>query len=142
MKYHEENRDLFSVSKEYCLCHCISRDFMLGAGIARQFVKRYDMRFKLCNIYGNGYSGNSALCVNGVYNLLTKDKYYEKPTYESLKEALEDMKNQMIQVGQRKLAMPRIGCGLDGLDWNRVRDVVKSVFKNTNVEILVCVWED
>lgn len=32
-----EKRDLFTVSKDYTLCHCISADFALGAGIAKKF---------------------------------------------------------------------------------------------------------
>lgn len=38
-----------------------------------------------------------------------------------------------------KLAMPRIGCGLDRLQWVKVKEIIEEVFANTNVEILVCV---
>lgn len=37
-----------------------------------------------------------------------------------------------------KIAMPIIGCGLDKLSWNKVSDIIKDVFMNTNMEILVC----
>jgi hypothetical protein len=47
MIYKEEIRDLFSVSEDYYLAHCISADFALGAGIAVEFVKRFNMRKKL-----------------------------------------------------------------------------------------------
>ena len=47
MKYLEIRDDLFKYDKEYYLVHCISRDFALGAGIAKEFNKRYSMREKL-----------------------------------------------------------------------------------------------
>ena len=44
MIYREEYRDLFSVSNEYYLAHCISADFGMGKGIALLFNKHYDMK--------------------------------------------------------------------------------------------------
>lgn len=38
-----------------------------------------------------------------------------------------------------KLAMPRIGCGLDRLEWAKVKKIIKATFANTDVEILVCI---
>lgn len=37
-----------------------------------------------------------------------------------------------------KLAMPKIGCGIDRLDWDKVQEIIKDVFRNTDVEILIC----
>lgn len=37
MTYKEEKRDLFRVDTDYYLAHCISADFALGAGIAKEF---------------------------------------------------------------------------------------------------------
>lgn len=36
-----------------------------------------------------------------------------------------------------KLAIPRIGCGLDGLVWQKVKDLLQEVFKDTRIEIIV-----
>lgn len=33
----EVKKDLFTVSDDYALVHCISADFALGAGIAKEF---------------------------------------------------------------------------------------------------------
>ena len=41
----EEKRDLFTVPHGYYLAHCISGDYALGAGIAKQFVEVYNMRY-------------------------------------------------------------------------------------------------
>lgn len=44
MQYKEEIRDLFSVSEDYYLAHCISADFGMGKGIAIEFNKNFDMK--------------------------------------------------------------------------------------------------
>ena len=38
----------------------------------------------------------------------------------------------------KKLAMPIIGCGLDKLEWSKVKDLIIQVFKNMDIEILIC----
>ena len=39
--------------------------------------------------------------------------------------------------GVTKLAIPRIGCGLDGLVWNKVLDLIREIFVEDDVEITV-----
>lgn len=39
--------------------------------------------------------------------------------------------------GVRKLAMPKIGCGLDRLQWSNVEDLVLRVFDHVEIDILV-----
>lgn len=134
-----ENRDLFTVPQGYYLCHCISADFALGAGIAKTFDEVYNMRYKLFREFNDyQYEGGDALLIDNVFNLVTKPKYYHKPRYETLKEALEVMKDIMNMFDITKLAMPRIGSGLDRLDKDKVYDMLYEVFKDTNVEILIC----
>ena len=134
-----ENRDLFTVPQGYYLAHCISADFALGAGIAKTFDTVYNMRYKLFNFYDDyNYEGGDALPIDNVFNLVTKKKCYHKPTYESVREALECMKEQMEMLYITKLAMPRIASGLDRLDQDRVYDIICEVFDDTDVEILIC----
>ena len=139
MKITIENRDLFTVPQGYYLAHCISADFALGAGIAKTFDEVYNMRFKLFREYDNYvYEGGDALPIDNVFNLVTKPKCYHKPRYESLREALEVMRDIMDINAATKLAMPKIGCGLDKLSWQEVYDIICEVFKDTDVEILIC----
>jgi hypothetical protein len=48
------------------------------------------------------------------------------------------MKEQCEEWDITKLAIPYIGCGLDRLNWDEVKDVIEDVFEDTDVEILVC----
>lgn len=145
MIYREEIRDLFSVSNDYYLAHCISADYALGAGIAVEFNKRFDMRrklrenvpdyweyMKLYNLQGE------CILIERVLNLVTKEKYFHKPTYKSMKQALNMMKKVCRANHITKVAMPIIGCGLDRLKWDKVSKIIKDVFEDTDIEILVC----
>lgn len=136
--------DLFQMPREYCLAHCISADFALGAGIAKQFDRVYNMKFKLNNRYGNTplkERVGQAYLVDNVFNLVTKEMYYQKPTYEMLGNCLLDMKNKVIQHDIHKIAIPKIGCGLDRLEWFAVEHIIKNVFANLDVEIVVNEFE-
>lgn len=134
-----ENRDLFTVPQGYYLAHCISADFALGAGIAKTFDEVYNMRFKLFREYDNyEYEGGDALLIDNVFNLVTKPKCYHKPRYEAVREALETMKDIMEENAIAKLAMPKIASGLDRLSWDEVYEIICDVFKDMDVEILIC----
>lgn len=146
MTYKEEIRDLFSVSDDYYLAHCISADFGMGKGIVVEFNKRFDMKHKLQTKYPNylklwqgidPYNGDCIL-EDRVLNLITKERYWGKPTYETMKKALLIMCITCIQNNIKKVAMPVIGCGLDRLEWCKVSEIIKEVFKDTDIEILVC----
>lgn len=134
-----EKRDLFTVPQGYYLAHCISADFALGAGIANTFDAVYNMRFKLFKKYPKyEYHGGDALLVDNVFNLVTKQKCWHKPTYDSLRESLEMMKEYLDFIGATKLAMPKIAAGLDRLEWPKVYEIICEVFEDTDIEIVVC----
>lgn len=134
-----EQRDLFTMPQGYYLAHCISADFALGAGIAKAFDSVYNMKFKLFRNYPDyEYHCGDALLVDNVFNLVTKNKCWHKPTYESLRESLEMMRDIMELDDVTKLAMPWIGCGLDRLQRDQVYDIICEVFENTDVEIVIC----
>ena len=144
MNIKEVQQDLFTVPQGYYLAHCISGDYALGAGIAKAFDANYNMRFKLHRDFaipeGEKFANvGRALLVDNVFNLVTKQRCFHKPTYDSLYETLVDMREQCEQFNITKLAMPRIAAGLDRLDWEKVKDVIEDVFGDTDIEILICV---
>ncbi len=144
MTIREENRDLFTVPQGYYLAHCISGDYALGAGIAKQFVEVYNMREKLHKQFpieeGEKFANvEKALLVDNVFNLVTKERYFHKPTYETLCETLFNMREQIEEKDITKLAMPLIGCGLDKLEWDEVKMMIDDIFEDLDIEILVCV---
>lgn len=145
MKYNVIYEDLFEVDESYDLAHCISYDCKMGAGIARTFDEKFpEMKPKIQEyLYVNnkGYPCSVGYVYNNriIFNLITKERYFRKPTYSTITEALKDLKKHMIQLNRTKVAMPCIGCGLDKLDWDEVRYIIKNVFNDTDIEILICV---
>lgn len=142
MTIREENRDLFTVPQGYYLAHCITADCSLGAGVAKKIDEVYNMREKLIKTYDLGfglsdYIGN-VLTIDNVYNLVLKKYPQKKAKYKKLRACLEDMKDEMDTNLVTKVAMPKIGCGHEGLEWDRVREIIEEVFEDTDVEILVC----
>ena len=145
MKLIERQGDLFETSNEYYLAHCISADYALGAGIAKKFDSIYCMRSLLSETYpvpygSTKYIGN-ALRIGNVFNLVTKRYCYQKPTFETLESSLIDMRTQCEELGIKKLAMPRIACGLDRLPWDGcekcVSNLINNIFGDTDIEIVI-----
>ena len=117
--------------------HCVSRDYACGAGIAKEFNKRYDLTRKLSK-----QEPHKCMMVDNVINLVTKSKYWQKPTYDSLKESLIEFRDALCQFSNptlfaKTLVMPRIGCGLDKLQWKNVKKMIKEIFKDTDIAIEV-----
>lgn len=137
MTYRIVAGNLFDAPRGYCIAHCISADFALGAGVAKQIDDRYEMRRRLIDFYQTAKPGE-CLPVDEVYNLVTKNRYFEKPTYASVRNALESMRDiMMMDIGGHRVAMPLIGCGLDKLEWNRVEEIIKDVFADTDFDIVI-----
>ena len=147
----EEKRDLFTVSNDYALVHCISADFKLGAGIAKKFDRLFNARQKLFNVFPTSwmprwdktqerFRGGSIILFSDCtfFNLITKRNYWDKPTLTTIENALIWMKEQCEDHCITKLAMPRIGCGLDKQKWENVRPLIEKVFADTDIEILIC----
>ena len=146
MIYKEEKKDLFKVSSKYFLVHCISADFALGAGIAATFNRKFGLRNILKKDHPDYImdwirESKSYDCLQegNVFNLVTKTRYYNKPTYSSLTGSLVKLRDICIRQNIKYLAMPKIGCGLDRLMWDRVSRIIKNTFADTDIEILVCI---
>lgn len=144
-KYEERYQDLFNLDESYALAHCISADFAMGKGIVVKFNEYFNLKNTLRSKYQNYENtwisnGKRGTCIKEgkVFNLITKEKYYQKPTMQSMSEALISMREQAIQNNITKIAMPKIGCGLDKLIWENVSSLIKNIFNQTNIEILVC----
>lgn len=137
MKINEQKGDLFTLDDKYYLAHCISSDCAMGAGIAVVFENKFKLRRELLK---NGFMiRKHPTCIlrGKALNLITKELYWHKPTYLTLTGALEAMKQIVIDESIKYIGMPRIGSGLDKLQWNKVKEIIENVFKDLDVEIEV-----
>lgn len=142
MTINEEKGNLFDLSEEYALAHCISEDCALGAGIAVEFQRRFKIRDILKEYIRNEpkrYPRTIWTNTMGrlVFNMITKEKYWHKPTRENFELTLEELIDLCKQLNVHKLGMPRIGCGLDRLQWSWVKNKIEENFADMDIDIQV-----
>ena len=136
MILNEKKGNLFELDNEkYFFAHCISSDYALGVGIAVEFQKRFKLRDNLKKYSSGKYP--ELITINNIFNLVTKEKYWHKPTYNSLTTCIRYMRDMCRNCDIKYLAMPKIGCGLDRLSWPKVREIIKEEFKDLDIEIEV-----
>ena len=83
------------------------------------------------------------VCIqNQVFNLVTKEKCFFKPNYRALSAALVDMAFKFNKIHKYLpsdiVVMPKIGCGLDRLEWYAVKPIIKEAFEFTDIRIIIC----
>lgn len=81
-----------------------------------------------------------------IANMITKAHYWDKSStmpqgvyLDNLRQCLILVKQVMLERGIKKLAMPKIGCGLDRCSWMEVESIILDVFNGTDIDITVCV---
>jgi O-acetyl-ADP-ribose deacetylase (regulator of RNase III) len=155
MVYMENRMDIRNApdNSDTAVAHCIAADLNWGSGVApiiirEMFDAEKSCRYK-CSTNPDGVkselkvgeilavkpSGHNTTLVN----LITKLRSSYKPTYEHLTESLVTLKNYMNLNGLTTVYMPKIGCGIDMLKWEVVSQIVKGVFANTNISIIIAV---
>ncbi|PZD97273.1 hypothetical protein DNH61_02645 [Paenibacillus sambharensis] len=138
MEFKEIKKDLFKMPEEYALAHCISADAKMSAGIAVEFKKRFKLSSLQEDARQDRLQVGSCYKVGRVLNLATKPKYWQKPTYDTLTASLKTMRKICLSDSITQIAMPEIGCGLDKLQWGKVREILHEIFKDTDIEIVIC----
>lgn len=72
-----------------------------------------------------------------IYYLVTKEKHFQKASYGALKRALRDMREHCRINKVKHLCTSRLGCGLDGLEWDHVSTLIQSIFKSLDIIVSV-----
>lgn len=138
-----EVRDLFTAPQGYYLAHCISGDCSLGAGVAKQMDIAFDLKAKLQRESSTGWlQTGKCYLIATVFSLVDKETRRDSADYGYLEDALYDMKEIALAKGIKKIAIPKLGCGMDKLDWAEVYDYIVQVFADTDIEFLICVLSE
>lgn len=114
--------------------HGVNTRGLMGAGIAKEFRKRYP----------NNYDYYSYYCDKGllkpgfvmpfhenevvIFNMATQDKPGKFARYEWVESCAADAVRIASAIADRptKIAVPAIGCGIGGLEWNRVGAILEA----------------
>lgn len=141
----EESRgDLVQVARGgIAVAHCVSADFKIGAGVAKQLDAAFGIRQELMEtvpqerrIVGSVIELHRAEA-SYVFNLITKRTYKDKPTYEDFERAVCTLRDACENRGLREVAVPRMGCGIDRLEWPRVKEILRRAFEGSGVSLTV-----
>ena len=145
MPLKEVQGDLFQQLGKQSIAHCVSADMHMNGGVAKVFREKLgrkrDLLNQVCDISRTRSPIGSVATLNHkgkfIFYMITKPIYWKYPTMESLKECLVTLKQLCVQYDVKKLAMPRIGCGLDRLKWQEVSKELDSVFGETDIQVTV-----
>ncbi|QIT20099.1 MAG: polyprotein [Diabrotica undecimpunctata virus 1] len=113
------------------IAHCISLDASMSAGIAKEVAKisrPTPGQLKQAKV-------GSAIYHKKVYHLVTKKRYFHKPTLQSVRASLESMAAHARTNDIRSISMPKIACGLDRLSWPDVEDVIRDTCKGIKITV-------
>jgi len=116
----------------------------MGAGVALAFKTRYPEMFreykKACKD-GRIHPGKihvwKQLDGTWIINFPTKRHWREPSRYEDIEAGLADLRSYLQEQGHVSIAMPALGCGHGGLDWDRVKDLITDALGDLDAEILL-----
>lgn len=117
---------------------------VMGAGVALAFKNRYPEMFKdykkacqeglvrpgLMHVWKNLYG-------DWVINFPTKRDWREPSRYEDILDGLEDLRRYLQNLGPIKVALPALGCGHGGLDWNKISTMINEKLDGLDAHIFV-----
>lgn len=130
--------DLFAAPLSMALGHAITSDIAMGGSVIEQFRQHYH-QFRDIE---KGRPTVGSLVVfkeqgRMIYNLVTKEKFYDFTTLTNLHICLQEMRHHMILNCVTQLGLPRLCCGHDRLLWADVYTILVNVFRFTPIEVTV-----
>ena len=135
--------DLFSTEGVRAYGHGCNCAGAMGAGVAIEFKRRYPRMFEEYAARcadGRFGLGDVFMWTEGdetVFNLGTQEHWRKKAQLPALAQALRKMVELAANGAIDRVGLPRIGAGLGGLDWMRVKRVLEEVGKETKVTLVV-----
>lgn len=124
------NGDIFNTECE-ALVNPVNIKGVMGKGLALAFKNKYPAHFE--NYKRACQSGEMTTEkvlayqeINGpmIICLATKADWRDSSKIEYVSAGLDDLANQIKALGIRSIAIPKLGCGLGGLDWDKVRPLI------------------
>jgi O-acetyl-ADP-ribose deacetylase (regulator of RNase III) len=112
---------------------------VMGKGIALQFKQKWPENFKTyAHACKNGkvvpgrmfiYDAGGFVRPHFIINFPTKQDWRGKSKIEFIEEGLDDLIAQVERLGIKSVALPPLGCGNGGLEWQEVRRMILDAFE-------------
>lgn len=140
-----EKGNIFNSSCEFLVnpVNCVG---VMGKGLALEFKNKYPLNFEIYKKACDNASFNigNLLIVpvdnKFIVNFPTKKHWRNKSDLEFIKIGLEELKVAIKDFNIKSIALPKLGCGLGGLDWNKVFDLIKDFHNSIEDNVLVQVF--
>jgi O-acetyl-ADP-ribose deacetylase (regulator of RNase III) len=136
--------DLFATPGVQAFAHGCNCAGAMGKGIAVSFKQRWPKMYeeyrRRCKS-GEFGLGDVFLWKEGgtfVFNLGTQRSWKTTAELWAIEQSLAEMVKMAEAEKIEVLALPRIGAGLGGLDWEDVKTRIIKIAENTRLRILVC----
>lgn len=120
---------------------------VMGKGIALQFKNAFPDNFKAYRDAvksGSFQLGkvlvvpvNSIGKVRYIINFPTKDHWRYPSKIEWVESGLKDLRTKIRENHIKSIALPPLGCGNGGLDWEQVRPMIEKEMSDLDMEVLV-----
>ena len=137
--YHEET-SLFELPADGFSHGCNTKGVI--GGLANDVFSRLpDMKtvYKMACLQGTFEGGDIFPCdfeTFWVYNLFTQEEAGANADLGFMRDSLVKMRDHMKENQVRTMNCPQVGCGIGGLEWSDVKEVIEDVFGSDNDVIL------
>lgn len=123
---------------------------VMGKGLAKQFRARYRGNYvayvEACEkenvVPGHMfvYEAPSWCQQPLIINFPTKDHWRDKSELWMIEEGMKDLVRVLKRYSVRTVAIPALGCGLGGLPWDKVREIIERHLSPLGNNILATVY--
>ncbi|WPR75097.1 macro domain-containing protein [Algoriphagus sp. NG3] len=135
-------------SKAEALVNTVNTVGVMGKGIALQFKKAYPNNFKAYNLackidevkVGKLFVTKESNISSGekfIINFPTKKDWRKPSEYEYIESGLQDLINVINTYNINSIAIPPLGAGNGGLEWEKVKTIIAKHLSGIDIEILV-----
>ena len=134
-------------SKAMALVNTVNLEGIMGKGIALQFKKQFPNNYKLYKkACEDGTIGIGKLFVTKeqtifglktIINFPTKTDWRKPSEYVYIEKGLDDLIRVIRDYQIDSIAIPPLGAGNGGLNWERVKDIMERKLTSLSIEIFV-----
>ncbi|XP_065335321.1 uncharacterized protein LOC135936441 [Cloeon dipterum] len=134
--------DLFTdAPPQSAMAHCVGADFLMGAGLAVTFKRRFGFQGYLQSLGLRPGEVAQVVCDKEdrlIFHLVTKPRSAHcRPLPDDFRAAVFELARRCAKAKVSTLSIPRIGAGLDRLPWPWVRGVLEEAFAGKDIDVLV-----
>ena len=133
--------------KSQCLVNTVNLEGYMGKGIAYQFKLKYPLNeqayIKACKDKSIGIGNVFIFEENNklIANFPTKNEWRKPSQYGYIEKGLIDLLSKIPNYCIKSIAIPPLGCGNGGLDWQVIKSMLEKHLYPISDDILIKIYE-